>query len=188
MSAAGEHLDGQLLLAMPALADPNFYRSVVLVCEHSEEGALGLIVNRPMQLELGTVLAQLEIPAANEDINHLPVFSGGPVETQRGFVIHDDVDVVADSLNLGDTLAVSSSSEILSAISERRGPDHFMVVLGYAGWGPGQLEHELLENAWLSVPASPQLIFEVPVNERWRKAAIQIGIDPLQLSSESGQA
>jgi len=187
-SEDGMHLGGQLLLAMPALADPNFHDSVVLVCEHGDEGALGLIVNRPMQLELGAVLAQLELPPANEDINRLPVFSGGPVETQRGFVIHDDIDVVADSLNIGQTLAVSSSSEILSAISERRGPDHFMVVLGYAGWGPGQLEHELLENAWLSVPASPQLIFEVPVNERWRKAAIQIGIDPLQLSSESGQA
>ena len=182
------HLEGQLLLAMPALADPNFYRSVVLICEHGEEGALGLIVNRPMQLELGEVLSQLDLPSVREDINRRPVYSGGPVETQRGFVIHDDVEVFADSLNLGKTLAVSSSSEILSAISESRGPDHFMVVLGYAGWGPGQLENELRDNAWLSVPASPQLIFDVPVNERWRKAAIQLGIDPLQLSSESGQA
>ena len=188
MSEDSTLLGGQLLLAMPALADPNFYRSVVLVCEHGAEGALGLIVNRPMQLELGTILDQLDLSTAREDINRLPVFSGGPVETQRGFVIHDEVGVFADSLNIGDALAVSSSSEILGAISENRGPDHFLVVLGYAGWGPGQLENELRENAWLSVPASPQLIFDVPVNERWRRAAIQIGIDPLQLSSESGQA
>ena len=188
MSEDSTLLGGQLLLAMPALADPNFHRSVVLVCEHGTEGALGLIVNRPMQLELGTILDQLDLPTAREDINHLPVFSGGPVETQRGFVIHDNVGVFPDSLNIGDALAVSSSSEILGAISENRGPDHFMVVLGYAGWGAGQLENELRENAWLSVPASPQLIFDVPVSERWRKAAIQLGIDPMQLSSESGQA
>ncbi|HYW75324.1 MAG TPA: YqgE/AlgH family protein [Gammaproteobacteria bacterium] len=188
MSDEGMHLGGQLLLAMPALADPNFYRSVVLVCEHGDEGALGLIVNRPMQLELGEVLAQLDMTSAHEDINRMPVFSGGPVETQRGFVIHDDVDIFADSMNIGDSLAISSSSEILSAISKMHGPDHFMVVLGYAGWGPGQLENELRENAWLSVPASSRLIFDVPVNERWRRAAIQIGVDPLQLSSESGQA
>ena len=188
MSDEGMHLEGQLLLAMPALADPNFYRSVVLVCEHGEEGALGLIVNRPMQLELGEVLAQLNLDSSHEDINRLPVYSGGPVETQRGFVIHDDVGGFADSLSIGGAMAVSSSSDILGAISERRGPDHFMVVLGYAGWGPGQLENELRENAWLSVPASSGLIFEVPVNELWRKAAIQIGVDPLQLSSGSGQA
>ena len=188
MSEDGMHLGGQLLLAMPALADPNFYRSVVLICEHDTEGALGLIVNRPTQLELGTILDQLDLPSDCEDINRLPVFSGGPVETQRGFVIHDNAGVFPDSLDLGDALAVSSSSEILGAISENRGPDHFMVVLGYAGWGPGQLENELRENAWLSVPASPRLIFDVPVSERWRKAAVQIGVDPLQLSSESGQA
>ena len=188
MSGDGAHLDGQLLLAMPALADPNFYRSAVLICEHGDEGALGLIVNRPMQLELGAVLDQLDLNAVREDIARLPVYSGGPVEAQRGFVIHDAVDAFPDSLNLGNNLAVSGSSEILSAISECRGPARFMVALGYADWGPGQLESELRENAWLSVPASPELIFEIPVNERWRKAAIQIGIDPLQLSSESGQA
>ena len=188
MSEDGAHLGGQLLLAMPALADPNFYRSAVLICEHGDEGALGLIVNRPMQLELGAILDQLDLNAAREDIATLPVYSGGPVETQRGFVIHDAVGAFADSLDLGNRLAVSSSSDILSAISEARGPAHFMVVLGYAGWGPGQLESELRENAWLSVPATPELIFDTPVNERWRRAAIQIGIDPLRLSSESGQA
>lgn len=188
MSSDDIRLGGQLLLAMPAMNDPNFNGSVILVCEHGEEGALGLIVNRPMQLELGIVLKQLELPADREDIVKRPVFSGGPVETQRGFVVHDAPGRFPDSLDIGDALAVSSSEDVLSAISHGMGPDRFMIVLGYAGWGAGQLEGELRENSWLSVPATPELVFDTPVRDRWRRAAIQIGVDPLRISSESGNA
>lgn len=181
-------LGGQLLLAMPALNDPNFDGSVVLLCEHGEEGALGLIVNRPMQLELGIVLKQLGLPAQAPGVAGRAVFSGGPVEAQRGFVVHDAPGRYEGSLELGGRLAVSSSEDVLSAIGQGTGPERFMIVLGYAGWGPGQLEGELRQNAWLSVPATPELIFDTPVRERWRRAAIQIGVDPLQLSSESGRA
>lgn len=189
MSGGDTDLSGQLLLAMPALADPNFHGGVILMCEHGAEGALGLMVNRPMQLKLGAILKQLDLRADREDIADRPVFSGGPVEPQRGFVIHDAaVRGFPDTINLGETIAVSGSGDILTAISEGTGPDRFIVALGYAGWGPGQLEDELRENAWLSVPASPELVFDIPVNDLWRKAAIQIGIDPLQLSAESGRA
>ena len=189
MSDGDTGLSGQLLLAMPALADPNFHGGVILMCEHGDEGALGLMVNRPMQLKLGTIFKQLDLPASREDIAGQAVFSGGPVEPQRGFVIHDAaLREFPDTINLGGTLAVSGSGDILTAISEGTGPDRFIIALGYAGWGPGQLEDELRENAWLSVPATPELVFDVPVKDRWRKAAIQIGIDPLQLSAESGRA
>lgn len=188
MAFDSTQLGGQLLLALPTLGDPRFRGSVVLMCEHGEEGALGLIVNHPMQLQLGTVLKQLNLPEAGTEVASRPVFSGGPVETQRGFVIHDAPGRFADSLDLGDHLAVSSSEQILQAIGEGRGPNRFLIVLGYAGWGPGQLEAELRENAWIPVPATPELIFDTSIKDRWRQAAIQIGIDPLQLSSESGHA
>ncbi|MGH8128083.1 MAG: YqgE/AlgH family protein [Gammaproteobacteria bacterium] len=181
-------LGGQLLLALPSLVDPQFRGSVVLICEHGEEGALGLIVNHPMQLNLGAVLKQLNLPADHAEIAARTVFSGGPVETQRGFVIHDAPERFADSLNLSETLGVSSSEQILGAISKGQGPARFIIVLGYAGWGPGQIENELRENAWLPVPATPEVIFNASIKDRWRQAAIQIGVDPLQLSSESGNA
>lgn len=188
MSFEPLQLGGQLLLALPSLADPRFRGSVVLMCEHGEEGALGLIVNHPMQLNLGVVLKQLNLPADHAEIAARTVFSGGPVETQRGFVIHDAPERFADTLSLGETLGVSSSEPILDAISQGEGPGRFIIVLGYAGWGPGQIEKELRENAWLPVPATPEVIFDTSIKDRWRQAAGQIGFDPLQLSSESGNA
>lgn len=188
MPLQSSQLGGQLLLAMPGMADPRFDGSVILMCEHGEEGSLGLIVNHPMQLKLGSVLKQLNLAGEDAEINERTVFSGGPVETERGFVIHDAPGRFADSLNLGDTLSVSSSEQILEAIGRGNGPGRFIIVLGYAGWGPGQLDDELRANAWLPVPATPELIFETSIKDRWRRAAIQVGIDPLQLSSESGTA
>ena len=182
-------LGGQLLIALPALCEPPFRGSVILMCEHGSEGALGLIVNRPMQLNLGMVLQQLDLPSDRAAIAECSVFSGGPVETQRGFIVHDAPERFAEeSLSLGETIGVSSSERMLRAISKGEGPQRFLVALGYAGWGPGQLEAELRENAWLSVPATPELIFDTSIRDRWRRAAVQIGIDPLQLSPESGHA
>jgi putative transcriptional regulator len=181
-------LAGQLLLAMPTLTDPNFSRSVVLICEHNAEGALGLIVNRPLHLNLGQVLDQLKLEHAGAGVATRPVFSGGPVETQRGFVLHDSPQGFVDSLQVGDALAVTSSETVLASIARNEGPRRFMVALGYAGWSPGQLERELGENAWLSAPSSPALVFDTAVEERWREAAARIGVDPSRLSAETGHA
>lgn len=183
-----EHLAGRLLLAMPTLADPNFSRSVVLLCEHNADGALGLIVNRPLRLQLGEILDQLKLPAAGMELGSRPVFAGGPVDTQRGFVLHDAPEEFADSLRIGTDLAVTASETVLDALVHKKGPRRFLVALGYSGWGPGQLEHELAENAWLSVPSSPELVFDTAVEERWRRAAALIGVDIGRLSGESGHA
>lgn len=181
-------LDGRLLLAMPSLADPNFHGSVILMCEHSDEGALGLIINRPLDLRLGAVLAQLGLSTEQPALAECPVYSGGPVENHRGFVVHDAPERYEDSLDLAGELSVTSSEEVLAAISRGEGPRRFMVALGYAGWGPGQLEQEIAGNAWLAAPASAELVFDTEVEQRWRAAAARIGVDPERLSGEAGHA
>lgn len=181
-------LAGHLLLAMPALSDPNFTRSVILLCEHTPQGALGLVVNRPLSLPLAQVLRQLELPSDNPKMAARVAFSGGPVETARGFVVHDAPGRFGDSVTIGEMLAVTASQEILDSIARGAGPARFLLLLGYAGWGPGQLERELADNAWLATPASPELIFDAPVAERWRRAAASIGVDLARLSSEAGHA
>lgn len=183
-----QNLAGSLLLAMPTLADPNFSRSVVLLCEHNAEGALGLIVNRPLRLHLGQVLDQLKLTSAAGDLAGRPVFSGGPVETRRGFVLHDAPGEFADSLQVAEGLGVTASETVLAALVQGDGPRRFLVALGYAGWGPGQLERELAENAWLAAPSSPELVFDTAVDERWRRAAALIGVAIERLSGESGHA
>lgn len=188
MPDAGDTLGGRLLLAMPALMDPNFRGSVILMCEHNEDGALGLVINHPLDLTLGSVLQQLHLPDDRPDVAGRRVFSGGPVENERGFVIHDAPERYAGSFTIGAALAVTSSQEILAAISRGQGPARFMVVLGYAGWGPGQLEHELGENAWLAAPAAPDLVFDTAAERCWREAAARIGVDPVRLSGEAGHA
>lgn len=181
-------LAGRLLIATPAMQDPNFARSVILVCEHNADGALGLVINRPLPLRLGEVLRKLDMPAAPAEFTATPLFSGGPVQGERGFVLHDSPDMNDGSLTLGDSLAVSASEAILAAIADGAGPRRFMLVLGYSGWGAGQLEQEFTENAWLAVPATPELIFETAVGKRWHQAAALIGLDPARFSSQTGHA
>jgi putative transcriptional regulator len=181
-------LAGKLLIATPALADPNFAQSVILVCEHSADGALGLAVNRRLPTLLGEVLAKLNLPTDIASLKTRALFSGGPVESSRGFVLHDAPRTGEDSLALGDALAVSASETMLAAIARGEGPSRFMLVLGYSGWGAGQLERELAEDAWLAVPAAPEVIFDVEVEDRWRHAAASIGVDISRLSRQSGHA
>lgn len=188
MAETGDTLHGRLLLAMPTLTDPNFRGSVILMCEHNDEGALGLVINHPLDLTLGTVLKQLQLPGDRPGLAEHRVFSGGPVENERGFVIHDAPERYAGSVTVSTSLAVTSSQEILAEISRGEGPTRFMMVLGYAGWGPGQLEHELGANAWLAAPASPDLVFETAAEHCWREAAARIGVDPIRLSGEAGHA
>ncbi len=182
-------LSGSLLLAMPTLNDPNFAKSVILLCEHGPDGALGLIINRPLDLCLGEILQHLAIRPSNPEIPRRQIYSGGPVEPERGFVVHTAPVRHPDSIRIGETLVVSASSEVLAGLaSNAAAASRFIVTLGYSGWGPGQLDREIVENAWLTIPASPALVFEIPVAERWNQAAARLGIDLSRLSGETGHA
>ncbi len=181
-------LANHFLIAMPGLADPNFARSVTLICEHSEQGAMGIVINRLTELKLRDILEQLDLPATKTRLADLPVFLGGPVQSNRGFVVHEPLGRWGATLAVTDTLGVSTSRDILEAIAENGGPERCLVALGYAGWGPGQLEREILENAWLYGPASDEILFEVPVEQRWKEAARAAGVDIELLSTDAGHA
>lgn len=183
----GQYLTGQFLIAMPALDDPNFDRTVTYVCEHNDDGALGIIINRPTTMALGEIFAQMDLPADDAALAVQPVLEGGPVQPERGFVIHDDGETeFGATLQVPDGLRVTTSRDILAAMAAGKGPAHAIVALGYAGWGAGQLEAEMAANSWLTVPADPAIIFSVPFERRWEAAAELIGIDITALSSEAG--
>lgn len=181
-------LTGHLLIAMPALADPNFHRTVTYLCAHSEEGAMGLVINRPTDLKLADVLGQMEIPTTNHAVNDMPVLQGGPVSRERGFVLHQPAGDWEATLRVSDRIGVATSRDILSEIAGGRGPCRSLVALGYAGWGAGQLEQEVLDNAWLSGPSHDSILFDTPYEERWESAARLLGIDPGRLSTQAGHA
>ncbi|KAA3624011.1 MAG: YqgE/AlgH family protein [Proteobacteria bacterium] len=181
-------LSNQLLVAMPAMRDPNFERTVSLLCQHDENGSLGVVINRRIEdFSLADVLEHLEIPPG-EVAPGRPVFSGGPVHPELGMVLHDYAGDWQSTLRVGEHLGLTTSLDIMQAMSRGEVPGRSLMVLGYAGWGSGQLEHELQENAWLCAPADPQVIFETPVEERWSRAAGQLGIDLLTISPDAGHA
>ncbi|MFQ5936280.1 MAG: YqgE/AlgH family protein [Acidiferrobacterales bacterium] len=181
-------LANHFLIAMPALADPNFHRTVTLICEHSSEGAMGIVINRTTDLALGDVLQQMGLNAEEAQMRTVPVHLGGPVQTNRGFVLHEPLGNWESTLPITDTLGVSTSRDILAAIADNQGPQHCLVALGYAGWGAGQLEREIAENSWLNGPTDRQIIFDIPIEHRWQKAARLAGVDLSLLSSEAGHA
>jgi len=181
-------LTNQFLIAMPALMDPNFHQTVTYVCAHNEEGAMGIVINRPMQIELGEVLSQMDLAPADASIGRIAVFEGGPVQRDRGFIIHRPAAQWNSTISVSDELAVSTSRDILQAIATGNGPQDALIALGYAGWGAGQLEQELLQNAWLSGPVDLDILFRTPVAERWRAAAALLGVDMASLSHEFGHA
>ena len=181
-------LTNHFLIAMPSLMDPNFHQTVTYICAHNEEGAMGLVINRPMELHLSDVLEQLDIEATAEAVAHMPVFEGGPVQRERGFVIHRPAGVWDAVLRVTGELAVATSRDILAAMARGEGPRQTFVALGYAGWGAGQLERELAENAWLSGPADVRILFELPSEQRWAAAAASLGVDLTLLSTEAGHA
>lgn len=179
MADAPPSLTGSLLIAMPTLADPNFWRSVVLVGVHSQEdGAFGLVINRPLEVELADILSELGDEAADHELP--PVMAGGPVQPQQGFVLFERHDLVSDedALQVGTSLTVSGSSQILSDLVHRRIPRRYRLLLGYAGWHPGQLELEIEENSWLVAPLDPSIVFDVPIEDRWVAALRSIGVEP----------
>lgn len=182
-------LRNSLLIALPSLADTPFEKTVTLLCEHNDDGALGLVINRPMDdLNLATMLDHLELSHAGIDGESMPVFWGGPVSNERGFVLHRDGSDWDSTLHLSDSLSLTSSRDILAAIGEGRGPQQFLVALGYAGWEGGQLEGELSENTWLSTDVDESIIFDINIAERWTAANKSLGISPLNLAPQTGHA
>ncbi|MEY4593214.1 MAG: hypothetical protein RIR18_2109 [Pseudomonadota bacterium] len=181
-------LTNQFLIAMPAMVDPFFNRTLVYICEHNENGALGIIVNRPLDMSLATLFDKIGIKLENEEIANLPVYFGGPVQTDRGFVLHRPLGEWQSTLKISDDIGLSSSRDVLSAVAEKGDPGDIIVTLGYAGWEGGQLEKEFADNAWLSVPADPELLFGVAPEERLGEALQKLGISFSQISDVAGHA
>ncbi|MCP4987408.1 MAG: YqgE/AlgH family protein [Colwellia sp.] len=198
-------LENQLLIAMPSLGDPYFNKTVTYICEHNEEGAMGLIINLPVNITLSDLLKQIEpeddtaqvmestqgdIAEATDSTNSLEqlVLSGGPISQQRGFVLHSSQSGWSSSLVLSKELMITTSKDILLALGTKKAPEQFMVTLGYAGWGPGQLEQELQANSWLTTPADIEILFNTPIEQRWKKATEKMGIDLAHLSLDIGHA
>ncbi len=182
-------LSQQLLVAMPGRVSGNLSNTVIYVCEHTEHGALGLVINRPTDLTLGDLLKRIELDLALEigPVADAPVFFGGPVQTDRGFVLHAPVGGYSSSIQLGD-VALTTSRDVLQDVANGRGPAMLLVTLGYAGWGAGQLESEMSQNAWLNVAANTEILFNTPSESRYEAALAQLGIDPLMLAGDAGHA
>ncbi|WP_439586249.1 YqgE/AlgH family protein [Hydrogenophaga sp.] len=191
--SASINLTNHFLIAMPSLSDELFGRSVVFMCEHSERGALGLVINKPSDILLPRLFEKVDLPMGRDDLATLPVFQGGPVQTERGFVLHEAVSgegesVYASTLSIPGGLEMTTSKDVLEAMASGAGPRRVFVSLGYASWGQGQLESEITENSWLTVEADPSLIFDAPVAERYERAMGLLGLQPWMLSPDAGHA
>jgi putative transcriptional regulator len=182
------YLTNQLLIAMPAMSDPNFSRTVALVCEHSSRGALGLILNKPLPMRMGEVFDQLEINIVEGPLSVRPVLRGGPMQTDRGFVVHRAGGDWDSTLKVSDTIHVTTSRDILAAMAQGSGPGEAVVALGYAGWDGGQLEDEIRANAWLNAPVDSGIIFDLPFESRWEAAGRLLGVELTRISPISGNA
>jgi len=181
-------LTAHFLIAMPAMDDPNFAQGVTLLCQHNEEGAMGLMINRISDFTLSEVLEQMQIVSECGDLSDIPVLLGGPVQPDRGFVLHDDPRDWSSTLRFGNGLAVSTSRDILEAMAKGNGPKNAVIALGYAGWSAGQLEGEIAANSWLTVEADQAILFRTPINARWQAAAKSLGINLAQITGYSGRA
>ena len=191
------NLTHHFLIAMPGLEDASFARSVVYLCEHSERGALGLIINKPMDISLEGLFEKVDLSLGREDLTLQPVFQGGPVQTERGFVLHEtmrgpqeseDESPYASTMTIPGGLEMTTSKDVLEALAHGAGPRRVLVTLGYSAWGEGQLESELAENSWLTVGADVSVIFETPVQERYDRALGLLGLQSWMLSPEAGHA
>lgn len=183
-----QYLTNQFLIAMPGLEDPNFFHSVTYICEHNDQGALGLVINRPLDMQLGEILQHIKLQHSEPEARQIQVHLGGPVQQDRGFVLHEPLGEWEATLKVTDRIGITSSIDILQAIAKNEGPERSLITLGYAGWGAGQLEQEMAENAWLSGPADPDILFNSPDEERWKAAAASLGVDLDLLSGEAGHA
>jgi len=183
-------LTGKLLIAMPGMGDMRFEHSVVFLCSHTAEGAMGLIINKPAEdVVLADLLDQLEIPPDPPERGQMMVHFGGPVEGARGFVLHSaDYDANLHSMQISEAFRMTATLDVLEDIATGQGPERVLMMLGYAGWGPGQLEHEITMNGWLTAEADPDLVFKVPNSGKWSAALKTLGVDPLSLSASAGRA
>lgn len=188
MSESNFDLTNHFLIAMPNVDEPDFKHTVTYICEHNESGALGLVINRPLEINVSDVLDQMDIPTQDDKLKTLPVMFGGPNNPERGFVIHRPYGDWRYSYETDQGIAVTASKDILQAIAQHRGPLDIMITLGYVRWAAGQLEQELARNLWLTSPAEPSIIFETPYQERWHKAASLMGIDIFSLIGYAGHA
>ena len=181
-------LSGQLLIAMPNMLDPSFAGSVVYLCEHSDKGAMGLVINRPTDLDIESLLEKIDVAVPDSLPTHFPVMMGGPVAAERGFVLHTEPLHWNSSLKVNDEISLTTSRDILEAVGRGEAPGKWLITLGYAGWGEGQLEQELAQNAWLTVPANHTILFDTPLEERFAGAYAMLGIDPALMSGAAGHA
>ena len=181
------------LIAMPGLQDEAFAKSVIYMCEHSERGALGLVINKPSDINLKKLFEKVELPLHREDLTLSPVFQGGPVQTERGFVLHESVmpgneSIYASTMTIPGGLEMTTSKDVLEALSTGYGPRKVFISLGYSSWGQGQLESEISDNSWLTVAADPAVIFDTPVDQRYDKALMLLGLQSWMLSPEAGHS
>lgn len=188
MDSVPTPLANQLLIALPSLQESAFARSVALICQHDEDGAMGIVVNRASEYTLGEVLGQMSISGGSDDLRTRVVLAGGPVHPERGFVLHDGGRQWDSTLGITDELFLTTSRDILEAMASGDGPANAVVALGCAGWGAGQLEQELTDNDWLTAPADAELLFQLPLEARWQAAAGRIGVDFAHLAAYSGRA
>ena len=182
------YLNNHFILAMPNLADPYFFHTVIYLCQHNDEGALGIVINRPINMKLGDVFQQMKSPISSETAPEALVFAGGPMQQERGFVLHNTGGEWDMTLPISESVSLTTSRDVIEAIALDKGPESYIVALGYAGWGQGQLEQEMLANAWLSCPYSKQILFDTPADSRWQNCAEQIGININQLTIPAGHA
>jgi putative transcriptional regulator len=181
-------LTHHFLIAMPNMVDPYFAKSLTYICEHNEQGALGVVVNRPIDLSLQALFERINLKLEPRELHDIPVYFGGPVQTDRGFVLHKPVGEWHSTLNVRDSLGLTTSRDILEAVGKGGGPAKMLVTLGYSGWAAGQLEHELGQNAWLTVEAGEQIIFDLPAEEKLPAAMELLGVDFASLSEDTGHA
>lgn len=189
-------LVNQFLIAMPSLSDPNFQQSVSYICEYNEEGTMGVMINRPSELTLADLCEQLDIPVYDPEIAAIPIYLGGPVETERGFILHSPLGEWESTLAVTKDIGLTMSQDIIQAIADghdannpdNRCPENYIIALGYAGWGEDQIEYEISENSWLNVPATQEILFHTPIDQRWTAAAKSLGINLQTLSSDIGHA
>ncbi|WP_111642089.1 YqgE/AlgH family protein [Marinimicrobium alkaliphilum] len=190
-NASSELTEGSLrnhfLIAMPGLKDTAFAHTITYICEHGSDGAMGVVVNNALPIDVGEILEQMEL-SDQANIAHHPVLAGGPVQTERGFVLHTGEHEFQSTLAVSPRVKVTSSKDVIEALAGGVGPDNFLIALGYAGWEPGQLEQEIANNAWLTLPADPDILFKTPMEQRWALASRQLGVDLNLISSTAGHA
>jgi putative transcriptional regulator len=186
------NLTNHFLVAMPGMEDPYFKHRVIYVCEHNQDGAMGLVINAPIDITVGGMLKKVDIeptqPQLNPNSLEKPVLNGGPVSEDRGFILHQPKDEYESSVQMTDQISVTTSKDILEVLGTEAEPNSYVIALGYSGWEAGQLEVELAENSWLTIEADPDVIFNTPIRERWRAAVQMLGIDAAQLSTQAGHA